>query len=201
MTAPDIYLAGPDIFYPDAEARYAALEALCAARGLKGLRPSDGGMSEHKGRDTPRELASRIYVGNVTRIQQCAAVVANLSPFRGALEPDSGTVFEVGMAVALGKPVAVYLPQADRDMASRLQELFGTEPMPGQADARVDRVYGAMVEDFGLPMNLMLACSTSMHTSPALALDALADQLKRLAYAREAQPTAGWALDAQRSMP
>lgn len=201
MTAPDIYLAGPDIFYPDAEARYAALEALCAARGLKGVRPSDGGMSAHKGQDTPRELASRIYVGNVTRIQQCAAVVANLSPFRGVMEPDSGTVFEVGMAIALGKPVAVYLPQADRDMASRLQAAFGTEPMPGQPGAEVDRVFGAMVEDFGLPLNLMLACSTSMHTSPALALDALAERLKRLAYARQAEPEMGWALGEPRPTP
>ena len=33
-TLPRVYLAGPDIFYPDQDARYAWLEALCVKLSL-----------------------------------------------------------------------------------------------------------------------------------------------------------------------
>lgn len=187
-TDPKIYLAGPDVFYPDVEARYAHLEALCGIRGLVGVRPSDGGMSAlHAGHGlTPYTLASRICEANIEHIRNCDAVVANMSPFRGAVEPDSGTVFEIGMAVALGKPVAVYLPQANEDMASRIREHFGDLPMAGNPGLRVDGKYGAMVEDFGLPLNLMIACSATIHVSPAEALDSLAKSLDSVLQARKA---------------
>jgi nucleoside 2-deoxyribosyltransferase len=73
-------------------------------------------------------------------------VLANLNNFRGA-EPDSGTAFEVGFAVALGKPVVGYL-----DDGRTLREQLG-----GVRDAE-----GFSVEDFGLPRNLMLACTTRL---------------------------------------
>ena len=41
-TMPRIYLAGPDLFFPDAEARYDALKDLCARYGLEGVAPTDG---------------------------------------------------------------------------------------------------------------------------------------------------------------
>jgi hypothetical protein len=76
-------------------------------------------------------------------------VLANLNPFRGA-EPDSGTCVEIGYALALGKPVVGYaadlLPLRERTNASG----------PG-ADGRYRDVDGMVVEDFGLPLNLMLA--------------------------------------------
>lgn len=187
-TDPKIYLAGPDVFYPDVAARYANLESLCEARGLVGVRPSDGGMSAlHAGHElAPYTLASRICEANIEHIKNCDAVVANMSPFRGSIEPDSGTVFEIGMAVALGKPVAVYLPQAGEDMASRIRAHFGDLPMDGNPDLRVDAKYGAMVEDFGLPLNLMIACSATIHVSPAEALDSLAKSLDSVLQARKA---------------
>lgn len=183
-----IYLAGPDVFFPDAEARYTLLEALCQERGLVGMRPSDGGMSALHGEHglSPYTLASRICEANIEHIKNCDAVVANMSPFRGAVEPDSGTVFEIGMAVALCKPVAVYLPQADEDMASRIRAHFGDRPMAGSPGLRVDAEYGMMVEDFGLPLNLMIACSASIHVTPELALDHLAKSLDSVLQARKA---------------
>jgi nucleoside 2-deoxyribosyltransferase len=51
------------------------------------------------------ELAQRIDAGKLALIRRCDAVVANLRPCRGQVEPDSGTVFEVGVAIALGEPL------------------------------------------------------------------------------------------------
>ena len=103
---PRIYLAGPDVFRPDAAAVFRQLKAWCTQLGCVGLEPSDGGLAAgFQGPDA--ELAQRIYDGNVALIHQADGVLANLVNFRGQ-EPDSGTVFEVGYAIALGKPVAAY---------------------------------------------------------------------------------------------
>ena len=57
----------------------------------------------------PEEIARHIYVSNVDLIRNCDAVLANMTPFRGDIEPDSGTVFEVGMAIAMGVMMAAAL--------------------------------------------------------------------------------------------
>ncbi len=80
-------------------------------------------------------------------------MLANLNPFRGC-EPDSGTCVEVGFALALNKSVIAYVESGEttparvaRISGARLGELNG-RPVDGD---------GLYVEDFGLPLNLMLA--------------------------------------------
>ncbi|MCR8956219.1 nucleoside 2-deoxyribosyltransferase [Variovorax sp. S2] len=97
---PRIYLAGPDVFRPDARDHFVRLAAACEALGLAALLPADG--NEELSAEAPEK---RIYEANMLRLRGADGVVANLACFRG-LEPDSGTVFEVGAAVALGIPVA-----------------------------------------------------------------------------------------------
>lgn len=142
---PRVYLAGPDVFYPDARERGRQMQALCTDLGLVGLYPLDGDLSAQG--DAP--LSLRIYQANRQLILGADAVVANLRDFRGC-EPDSGTVWEVSFALALGKPVVAYLPRAGSLM----------ERMAGQQQQGVD-AEGCTVEDFGLPLNLMLAHSLS----------------------------------------
>ena len=92
-----IYLAGFDVFAPDARQRGAQMKMLCAGRGCIGLYPLDNEAA----------CAADIFAGNCGLIDQADAVIANLNPFRGQ-EPDSGTCFEVGYAFAKGKPVFAY---------------------------------------------------------------------------------------------
>lgn len=160
-TPPSIYLAGPDVFRPDARERYARMEHACERLGLVGLRPSDGGAQADGA--TGRSLAHRIYEGNVALIRRCDAVVANLQPFRGHVEPDSGTVFEVGVAIALGKPVAAYLPGPELSYAERVRTHFPTRTDP--RGTLWDEAHDAWVESFGEPLNLMLARSTRLFAS------------------------------------
>jgi len=182
-TLPRVYLAGPDIFYPDQDARYAWLEALCVKHGLRGIRPSDGGIhaDEHL---APDARASRIYQGNVAHLQSADALLVNLEPFRGAVEPDSGTVFELGMAVALCKPVALYLEQAGGSLADRIRAEWGAWPKDNDAGEGAGPAYDAryrmMIEDFGLPLNLMLAVpALCIESSPEAAAACLAAHLRR----------------------
>ena len=174
-----IYLAGPDVFFPNAKMHFEALEARCAALGLKGVRPSDGGMSQLLQLSTPAhqridevvtgdDLAERIYRANVALIRECDGLLANLIPFRNALEPDSGTVFELGMAVALGKPVAAFVPGGGRTYESRVMEhCRARRDSEGLA---WDAEFGFLIEEFGQPTNLMLSRSTAVFDSVDAAL-------------------------------
>lgn len=140
-----LYLAGPDVFLPDAFAQGERLKALCAEFGVQGLYPLDHSVPE--GIVEPVAQARWIYQANLELIRQADAVLANLNPFRGA-EPDSGTAFELGYAAALGKPLFGYLDEGG-SCAERLPcEWKGDEP--GR-----DRD-GNQIEGFGLPLNLML---------------------------------------------
>jgi nucleoside 2-deoxyribosyltransferase len=168
---PSIYLAGPDVFRPDAASRYERMQRQCAALGLVGLRPSDG--TQGAGADQ----AQRIYEGNVALIRRCDALVANLAPFRGQVEPDSGTVFEVGVAIALGKPVAAYLPQHGLSYAERVARHFPTRT--DGSGTLWDDTDGSWVEGFGEPLNLMLSRSTRLFGSFEAAVGHLARVLGR----------------------
>lgn len=151
-----IYLAGFDVFRADAVEQGAHLKALCLAHGFEGLYPLDNAL--------PAGLAGRaaaqwIYEQNIGLIRKADLVMANLNVFRG-LEPDSGTAFEVGYAAALGKPVWAYTDDA-RPLAAQA----GT----GRVAARIVDAQGYTVEDFGLNVNLMLACAARVVVGDAQA--------------------------------
>ncbi len=125
-----IYLAGFDVFYPDAVQRGQAMKEACAQYGFCGLYPLDNEADD----------VHEIFEGNKALIRSADLVLANLNPFRGH-EMDSGTAFEIGYAHALGKELWGYLDDG-RTMREKL----------GETDAN-----GCSVENFGHPLNLMIA--------------------------------------------
>ncbi|MFJ4143814.1 nucleoside 2-deoxyribosyltransferase [Pseudomonas sp. NPDC089734] len=143
MHAPRIYLAGFDVFRQDAIEHGNYLKAYCAAHGLEGMYPFDNDVTPGL---SPHDTAHLICTMNIDMIRRSTAVLANLNVFRG-LEPDSGTAFEVGMAVALNKPVWAYF-----EPVASLRELVPHDENGFDSQ-------GFVVEDFGLPRNLMMACT------------------------------------------
>ena len=146
-----IYLAGPDVFRPDALAHGEHLKQLCREHGLTGLYPLDTAIAA---RLSGPEAATAIYRANIALIQEADILMANLDRFRGH-EPDSGTAFEVGYAAALGKPVWAYTCEA----RSIVQQITN-EPEDSTQHYRDENGY--TIENFGLNLNLMLACSTTL---------------------------------------
>jgi len=165
---PRIYLAGPDVFRPDAQDHFVRLAAACDALGLAALLPADG--NEEQSAEAPE---TRIYEANMQRLRGADGVVANLACFRG-LEPDSGTVFEVGAAVALQIPVVAYGVPAG-SYANRARSLIPCAP--DAAGVLRETGSGIAVEDFGQPLNLMLACSVHIEPTPEAALRKMAELL------------------------
>lgn len=143
-----LYLAGPDVFRPDARVYGRRLQALCAELGMTGCFPLDAEIGVAL---SGSAAARAIYAANVALIRDCDVVMANLNPFRGR-EPDSGTAFEVGYAAALGKEIWVYTSEP-RDLVQQWAE---TDPV---MDGPQTDDEGMLVEDFGMNLNLMLGCS------------------------------------------
>ena len=140
-----IYLAGPDVFEKDAIAQGETLKNLCSAFGFEGLFPLDNIIKE----DDPCKMAEAIRIANLKLIHDADLVMANLSPFRG-FEPDSGTVYEVGYAEALGKPVFGYTD----DLSALKERLICAQNLHEDATHCQD---GKIIEDFGLSHNLMFS--------------------------------------------
>ena len=160
---PRVYFAGPDVFRRNAPEHYRNLVRQCEVLGMEALVPADG---EPQTGLMDGEAARAIYDTNMVLLRRSNGVVANLAPFRGA-EPDSGTVFEVGVAVAIGRPVVAY--GVSGTYAERVERLLGVVRANGVLRDHHDLI----VEDFGLQLNLMLACSVKIENTAADALRAL----------------------------
>jgi nucleoside 2-deoxyribosyltransferase len=134
-----IYLAGPEVFLPDAAVVGERKKARAARHGFAGVFPLDAGAPPGW-----RAISS----ANEALIRSCGAVVANLSPFRGP-SADPGTAFELGFARALGLPCFGY-SASEADLAQRVPMGWRGE------DGRLRDQEGLEIEEFGLADNLML---------------------------------------------
>jgi nucleoside 2-deoxyribosyltransferase len=146
-----VYLAGPDVFLPDAAAWFGRKKAICAGYRLTGVSPLDPMVPE------PSEWAAlpdwrRIALRNEASIRSCAAIVANLTPFRGP-SADVGTVYEVGFARGLGLRVFGYATVAAAFFDRTLTAIGGGRQGPDGSWRDAD---GLLVEQFGLFDNLMI---------------------------------------------
>ena len=138
------YLAGPDVFLPDAREHARRKVAVCARHGILG-RPPLNEDTESLGALPDEEAWQTIFRKDLAMMEECDIVIANLTPFRGP-SADAGTLIEVGWFLGRGKPVFGYsnaaVPFSER---SRRQVEAVADPFPGLS-----------VEGFGLPDNLMI---------------------------------------------
>ena len=146
-----VYLAGPDVFLPDAGVWLERKKAICAGSRLTGVSPLDALAEEPAAWGRLTEWR-RIALRNEAHIRSCAAVVANLTPFRGP-SADVGTVYEIGFARGLGLRVFGY---------STVTATFLNRTLSSIGGGRQDRdgswrdSDGLLVEQFGLFDNLMI---------------------------------------------
>jgi nucleoside 2-deoxyribosyltransferase len=142
-----VYLAGPEVFLPNAREVGAEKCRLAAEAGLEGAFPLDADLKLQG--LTPAEQAQRISAANEALMRSCDALIANLTPFRG-VSADAGTTFEVGFMRALGRPVSGYT-NVTADYAERAQKFRTRGASPHDGDRA-----GVAIEEFGLADNLML---------------------------------------------
>jgi nucleoside 2-deoxyribosyltransferase len=151
---PFVYLAGPDVFYPDALERGARMKTALAEAGMEGLFPLDGELDPAAFPD-PAAFALAIADACEAHIRKADMGLFNISPWRGP-ESDEGTAYELGFMAAQGKPVVLYTSDP-RPFAERI--IFDEYQGDVYRDGAVTRGRrdGMMIEEFkGFAANLML---------------------------------------------
>ncbi|NIZ15424.1 nucleoside 2-deoxyribosyltransferase [Phaeobacter sp. HF9A] len=132
-----IYLAGPDVFHPDALNLGAAKKALCRDYGLVGVFPLDKQAALDGLSATEQGLA--IADKDLGLLRSCDIALVNLTPYP-QLTMDPGSAVELGMMAGLGRLVWGYTTTA---------EAVETRLAPVHPE-------GWLAERFGLVDNLMI---------------------------------------------
>jgi nucleoside 2-deoxyribosyltransferase len=141
-----VYLAGPEVFLPDAREIGRRKKALCERYDFKGLFPFDNEVGRGPGSDRD------IYRSNIQMMEQAHCGILNLTPFRGA-SADVGTVFELGFLSGLRKPTFGYTNE-DRDFMARTRDSHDGVRDQQTGDWR-DK-FDMTIEDYGNADNLMI---------------------------------------------
>jgi nucleoside 2-deoxyribosyltransferase len=148
-----IYLAGPDVFLPDAIDIGRRKADICARHHLVGLYPMDNAIDV-----AAKEASLQIFRGNEAMMNEADAVIANLTPFRGP-SADAGTVYELGYMAGRGKLLFAYSndPTIYAERVARSRQVAKSP-----SGSLIDRD-GLAVEDFGLSDNLMMIHALNAH--------------------------------------
>jgi nucleoside 2-deoxyribosyltransferase len=150
MTA-TAYLAGPDVFLPNAAAHAARKVEICRRYGLRGLPPLNEDIETaaktlnktlNETPDNAPDVWRSIYEKDIAMMEQCDIIIANLTPFAGA-SADAGTSIEVGWFLGQRKPIFGYSNNSE-SFEQRMRRQLGD----GHADLGI--------EGFHLPDNLMI---------------------------------------------
>jgi nucleoside 2-deoxyribosyltransferase len=145
-----IYLAGPEVFLPDARAQLDRKAALAREAGFTPLSPGDIHVPPHP---TMKDHGLAISEVNERMMQEAAGIIANLTPWRG-ISADVGTVYELGFMCALGKACYAYTNVA-RDHFTRTMEHYGGRYVRDAA-GRTRGPDGLAMENYQMMDNLML---------------------------------------------
>jgi nucleoside 2-deoxyribosyltransferase len=133
------YLAGPDVFLPNAVEHAARKVAICQRFGFRGLPPLNQDVET-----AAKELKTwqAIFEKDVAMMERSDIIIANLTPFGGA-SADAGTLIEVGWFLGRGKPIFGY-SNTRENFESRMRRQLG------------DDFAELGIEGFHLPDNLTI---------------------------------------------
>jgi nucleoside 2-deoxyribosyltransferase len=151
-----VYLAGPDVFLPDAVEIGRKKVDLCARHGFTGLFPLDNEIDPSVG-----AASLQIFHGNEAMMDRADVIIANLTPFRGP-SADAGTIYELGYMAGRGKLCLGY-SNDPTPYADRVSKAAG---LSRQADGILIDENGLTVENFGQVDNLMIVHALGVHGYP-----------------------------------
>ncbi|MGN1398492.1 MAG: nucleoside 2-deoxyribosyltransferase [Erysipelotrichaceae bacterium] len=104
LRKPVAYLADFEMFLPDFPQTIKYWHNLCDKYGLVGYFPGEGVAKVKDYSANQSEMWKDICDNDIYGVVHCDFLIAQLDNWRGN-QPDSGTAFELGLAIALNKPV------------------------------------------------------------------------------------------------
>jgi nucleoside 2-deoxyribosyltransferase len=105
MEKQHLYIAGPECFYPDGDARLMAFRKEAEAAGYAVSLPNDNPLDLTH--EDLRKNADAIFENCAVSMNETTAILCDLECFRGPL-PDGGSIYELGMAYGRGLPCYGY---------------------------------------------------------------------------------------------
>jgi nucleoside 2-deoxyribosyltransferase len=148
---PKVYLAGPDVFLPNATELAEHKQRICREHGFEGVSAVD--VDRQAGARRGRRRGWWISQCNEQRLRECDLLIANMTPFRGP-SLDVGTAFEMGFMRALNRPVLGYT-NAATDFRQRTLAWLGKGWSKRRDGSCID-ADGMLVENYRMADNLML---------------------------------------------
>lgn len=145
-----IYLAGPEVFLPNARE---VLDRKIDLTRRYGFVPVSPGDLEVPATDTKRAKGLAISSINERLMTSADMIIANLTPFRG-VAADVGTAFELGFMCARGCPAYAF-SNTIAGHFDRVARNYGGQ-VHADAQNRPRGPDGLAVEDFDMVDNLML---------------------------------------------
>jgi nucleoside 2-deoxyribosyltransferase len=145
-----LYLAGPEVFLPNARQVLDAKADMTRAYGFEPICPGDISIEPAP---TRHEFGLKISAVDEGMMNRADGVIANLTPFRG-IAADVGTAFELGYMCAQGKRVAAYTNMTANHFV-RTRAFYAGDIREGD-DGRKRGPDGLSLEDFDMIENLML---------------------------------------------
>lgn len=151
-----IYLAGPEVFLPNAYDIFLRFKELCTQYNFVGISPFDSVIeTSNLVEITSLDTARNIFLGNANLILNSDIIIANCNSFRGPLV-DDGTSWEIGYAYGLGKKMVGYTSRK-LPLIENVKNRITTLPHASGFSIDLD---GYLVnENFGNSINLMLEFS------------------------------------------
>ena len=149
--APSIYLAGPEVFLPNAKEVLMQKSEIAREFGFTPIAPGDAQVPVC---ETRFQHGAAISAYDEKLMLQSDTIVANLTPFRGT-GADPGTCFELGFMCALGRQVGAYTNDA-RSYVQRVTQATGDGVVRDEAGKARTASDGMLVEEFDMIDNLMM---------------------------------------------
>ena len=145
-----LYLAGPEVFLPNARAVLDQKAAMARAYGFEPICPGDVTIEPAP---TRHAFGLKISATDEGFMNAADGIIANLTPFRG-IAADPGTVFELGYMCASAKLVAAYTNVTESHYARTVAYYDGQITVDAAGHKRGPD--GLSLEDFDMFENLML---------------------------------------------
>ena len=167
-----VYLAGPEVFLPNAREQLDIKIALTRAAGLDPVSPGDFVIPPQPSK---RQLGHAISEIDEKMMDSADAIIANLTPYHG-VSADVGTCYELGYMCAQGKLTYAYTNVA-ADMKTRTVAHYGGDVFRSEDGRLRGKRDGLSIEDVEMVDNLMMQGGIERRGGQVVIHDAAAGEL------------------------
>jgi nucleoside 2-deoxyribosyltransferase len=166
-----VYLAGPEVFLPNAREQLDRKIALTKAAGLIAVSPGDFVIPPQP---TKRQFGHAISEIDEQMMDSADAIIANLTPYHG-VSADTGTCYELGYMCGRGKLAFGYTNVAADHRQRAIDYHGGAYTI--DANGRPRGPDGLAIEDVDMVDNLMMQGGIERRGGEVIVHDAAPDAL------------------------